>query len=158
MITNKQIIDNWASDVIGDLIKNYDLLGLRASGKFAKGLTFKSTSNRLIVYSEPHAIFMENGRGPSSGGKSSGRSLKEIIRDWIDDRGITPKDISKDSLAFLIARKIHRQGIQVPNKYNRGKVITSVLNDQRIDQLIDQIKDNEVDFLRTDLTKIFKAA
>lgn len=156
MVTNKQIIDKWTAEVIEDLIKSYDNLGLRASGKFARGLSSKTSSNRVLIFSEPHAIFMENGRKPTSGG-GDGR-LKGIIRKWIDDKGINPRDISKDSLAFLITRKIHREGINVPNQYNKGKVITSVLNDQRINDLIEQIKANEIEFIRVDLTEIFKAA
>jgi hypothetical protein len=44
--------------------------------------------------------------------------VRERIRQWIDDKGIVPRDAAngrkttKDELAFLIARKIHRQGYE----------------------------------------------
>lgn len=60
--------------------------------------------------------YLENGRGPTSSDTSTGKTLRESILDWIRVKGITPRAAdngklpSEASLAFLIARKIHREG------------------------------------------------
>jgi len=115
--------------IIRDLILSYDEKGLRASGKFADSLKGElinlPNKYELLITGEEYAGAMEHGRSPSTGGDGS---LKAIIRQWIDDKKIIPKKgISKDSLAFLITRKIHQEGITVPNQFNKGKVIEDVL-------------------------------
>ena len=115
--------------IIQDLIKNYDNLGLRASGEYANSLEGSVNSNpdgyELLIEGSDYAYFMENGRQPTK--KKGKGDLKAIIRQWIDDKKIVPNGISKDDLAFLITRKIHQQGIKVPNKYNKGGVISDVI-------------------------------
>lgn len=71
------------------------------------------------------------GRGPTQ--NSGTGQLRPKIRQWIDDKGITPSgNISKDELAFLITRKIHREGYE-------AKAFVSDTEDKvqdTIDQLI----------------------
>jgi len=77
---------------------------------------------------------MEQGRKP---GKFP--PPDEILR-WVRLGKIQKRsNISDESLAYLIGRKISREGIKVPTKYNIGKVITSVLTDGRLDRLEDEI-------------------
>lgn len=116
--------------IIQDLIKSYDTKGLRASGNWANSLVgnVESTPNgyKLTIDGADYSGAMEYGRKPTV--KKGNGELKDIIRQWIDDKKIVPKDgISKDSLAFLITRKIHQEGITVPNKYNIGGVISDVV-------------------------------
>jgi hypothetical protein len=134
------IIDKWLSDVQKDLILNYDKLGLRASGKWAnslEGFQEKSqTKFRIGVLGENYTFFLENGRGKTKATSAGSPTLREIIREWIDIKGITPYgDISKDSLAYLIARKIHEKGIQVPNKWNKGGLVSNVVTIEKINEL-----------------------
>lgn len=61
-----------------------------------------------IVFGSGHAVYMEHGTGP--GGRPS---LAETL-DWIRLKGITPDTpgMSHTSLAFLIRRKIGREGVE----------------------------------------------
>ena len=62
--------------------------------------------------------------------------MRESIEQWIEDKRITPSDgISVKSLAFLIARKIHREGWRPKNRFPNG-VISSVINQNEIDKLL----------------------
>lgn len=60
-----------------------------------------------IVFGSGHAVYMEGGTGP--GGRPS---LAETL-DWIRLKGITPNTpgMKRESLAFLIRRKIAREGV-----------------------------------------------
>lgn len=139
----QEIVNEWLDEVKEELIKNYDKLGLRASGRWADSLEpkveQKSDVTRAIMLGEEYTGALEKpGRKPTS--KKQGGILRGLIRKWIDDKGIIPKgNISKDSLAFLITRKIHEKGIKVPNKYNKGGLVSNVVTKEKVQELIDKI-------------------
>ena len=75
---------------------------------------FVSGSVRALSY----WYYTNYGRGPTVRGSSGKGVVREKVRQWIDDKGIVPRDaangrkVTKDELAFLIARKIHREGYE----------------------------------------------
>lgn len=117
------IVKNFSESVISGIQKN--IKEKRPTGRgpmIASGRTLNSFGWRfdgrlLEIYSSAgHVFSLETGRGPTINPGSG--SLKDRIRVWIDEKGIVPEgNISKDSLAFLIARKIHRDGTEL---YRRG--------------------------------------
>lgn len=141
-MTQKEIVDRWLEEIQKDLIKNYEKTKRKASGRWAKSLEpFSEEKNdvyRIGILGEEYTGALEKpGRKPTS--KSKRGRLWGVIRKWVDDKGIKPNGISKDSLAFLIARKIDREGIKVPNKYNKGGLVSDVVTKKRVDQLVDEI-------------------
>lgn len=145
----QEIIDKWLQGVKADLIKEYNSLGLRASGNWEKSLETFSTDNRAIIYGAKYTYQMENGRKP---GKYPPR---QAIEDWIDAKGLR-YTIKKSSLAFLIQRKIAQEGIKVPNKYNRGGVVSSVVTMDRINSLISELQLVNVLQVSSDIIDIIK--
>ncbi len=106
---------------------------VNASGKLEKSIRFEVQGATLTVFGEDYIWYLQNGRKPTQGGGDG--SLKRKIRQWIDDKGITPKDnISKDSLAFLITRKIHEEGTTIW-KAGGSDLVSSVFNDVTIDSI-----------------------
>lgn len=104
-----------------------------ASGDLEKTLTYEVENGVLKVSANKYIGALIFGRKPTTG--SGNGVLKEKIRQWIDDKGIVPKDnISKDSLAFLITRKIHREGTSL---YPQGSDLLSAIV---TDKLINDIK------------------
>ena len=78
---------------------------VNASGKLAKSIRFEVTNGTVLsIYGNDYIQFLENGRRPGK------RPPTSVIRQWIDDKGIIPDGISKDSLAFLIARRMGEEG------------------------------------------------
>jgi hypothetical protein len=64
--------------------------------------------------------------------------LQEKILRWIDEKGITPKDgISKKSLAYLITRKIHREGFKGRNCLQNALNDSKALEQQFVDIVAD---------------------
>ncbi len=139
-MTIKEKIDVWLDDARKDLVKNYNQMGLRAFGQWERELEGQSKIEQdkyhAIMLGMDYTYYLEHGRGQSRKKGSGNISLKDAIRQWIDDKGITPDRISKDSLAYIIARKIHTQGIRVPNQFNKGGLVANVITKQRIDDLI----------------------
>lgn len=120
-----------------DLIARHKELKMKASGKWIKSLNtiIDYTANVLssdfvnLNYTEQ----LVQGRAP---GKFP---PIQSIKDWIIAKPITPSDnISIDSLAFLIARKIATVGTKI---YQEGgtDLIESVINPERIKKIVENL-------------------
>lgn len=115
--------------------------GINASGKLDDSVTdIVITSDGFIsgsVQALSYWYYTNYGRGPTQRSGTGKGVVREKVRQWIDDKGIVPRDaangrkVTKDELAFLIARKIHRQGYE-------GKLyIEEVIN--KVQPLVDAI-------------------
>jgi len=133
-----EILKSFADKTVFDIRQSMDVSGVTASGKFNRSLESTVSSNEVVITGLKYAGAIESGRKPSSGGTGV---LRALIRSWIDEKGIVPTGITKDSLAFLITRKIHKEGTSLyrgTDHYGRSKpsrVITGVIKDGRIEQL-----------------------
>lgn len=118
-----------------DLIKKYNELGMKASGEWEKQLEavieITETNLKATLYGLDYTEYLVKGRTP---GKFP---PMEAIRKWIDDKGITPYDnITKDQLAFLIARKISREGTEY-FKQGGTDLIDAVITTERIREIVE---------------------
>jgi hypothetical protein len=100
--------------------------------------------------------FVEQGRGRTR--NDGDGSLRGIIRQWMDDRGIEPDepDMSKDTLAFLITRAIHQRGTLLHLLNERRDIYTSVLTDERIELILEEIGDDVEKQVLSDVVSNFK--
>lgn len=115
-----------------DLIKEYDTLGMRASGRWASELevlTDEDTGTlKGLDYTQQLQFGRREGRFPPIG----------MIEQWIQDKGINYSGITLSSLAFLIARKIAREGWNRQG-YGGVNLIERVVTPQRIQSIIDKV-------------------
>ncbi|PCH95884.1 MAG: hypothetical protein COB83_07200 [Gammaproteobacteria bacterium] len=134
-MTVEQVLDKEFLLMQDDLIKKYDELGMRSSGKWADGLeTITKPLNSKII-GEQYTNQLESGR------RSGGFPPAEAIKKWIVDKGIVNNikgNISVSSLAFLIARKIAREGWK-REKYGGVDLVSLVVTDQRIQSILNKI-------------------
>ena len=117
-----------------DLIALYDYKGMRASGAWADSLEVMVTEDRAILMGFEYSQQLETGRKP---GKFP---PIEAIKKWIQDKGVFSaalKEISLSSLAFLIARKIAKQGWKREG-FGGVELISSVITEDRIQKIIDE--------------------
>jgi len=123
-----------------ELIAKYDELGMRASGQWAESLSVSVSGNSAEILQEGYGEQLENGRKPGTPPPS------EAIEQWLRDKGIAnrlEKGMTISSLAFLIARKIGREGW---NRQRHGgtKLISSVVTPERIQFIIDKIGESQL--------------
>jgi hypothetical protein len=125
--------------------KNGKAFTANASGDLIKSLDFKVDATGLRVYGNRYIGALMYGRKPTSGGGSG--ELKKAIRKWIDEKGITPRDgvtkegktykVSKEGLAFIIARKIHEEGtLLFPNG---SDLVSAIVTEEFINSLINEL-------------------
>jgi hypothetical protein len=122
----QELTDRLVKDIQTKRVTKYG--AVNASGRLAKSVNYKVNGSTLTISAEQYIGALEFGRKPTTNGNKPGK-LKDVIRQWIDEKGITPKDgISKDSLAFLITRKIHREGTTI---WQQGgtDLVSGIFND-----------------------------
>lgn len=139
-----------------DLIKKYDDLGMRASGDWANALSYVVE----VTEKEIKAIFtgLDYTEYLTKGRSNGGFPPVQVIRQWIDDKGITPYDnISKDSLAFLIARKIAREGTEY-FKQGGTDLLDGVITTERIRKIVEAYSKSILTDFTFEITKELKRA
>lgn len=155
MPESSQALTQFLEGLAGEMKGIMDARGMNASGR-SKGLIEAKVSGSRGVLLAPNWILqLEQGRGPTKGGKGS-PTLREIIRKWIDDKGIVAQGISRDRLAFLISRKIHREGTILFQTGDRTGIISTVITQQRIDAFLSTFGDDRLKELGTEVNKLFK--
>lgn len=104
---NKEVIFSVLEVIRRRIISDQESKGIRSSGKSAKSLAIFNISKGGELRGDDYFQQQISGRRP-------GRfpPIKNIL-EWIDAKGISPDGISKKSLAFLIARKMARQGSDI---------------------------------------------
>jgi hypothetical protein len=134
MNDNERILTKEFESLKDDLIAKYDQLGMRASGQFASELEVKVNDTKAQLWGVHYTEYLIDGRKP---GKFPPIAS---IEKWIIDKGISAieADISISSLAFLIARKIAKEGTEY---YKQGgtDLIDDVFTPARIQSIIDQL-------------------
>jgi hypothetical protein len=133
MLTTKQAIGLLLERVRKGLIDDMSDKNMRASDKTAASIKPKNgdLDGSLSALRSIGALI--SGRRPTGSGASRGTpSLYEQIREWIDNKGISPDgDMTKESLAWAITKKIHKSGTrssrnQAPKLDLNGVVEVSV--------------------------------
>ena len=134
MNDNEKILNDEFELLKDDLIDKYDELKMRASGQCADSLEVKTTSTKAELWGIDYTEYLIDGRGP---GKFPPIAS---IEQWIKDKGISfiESQISISSLAFLIARKIAREGTQY-FKQGGTDLIEDVFTPERIQSIIDKL-------------------
>ena len=149
------ILNEWAERTKQELIDKYKSMGLKASGAFEDGLTTETTESRTQIWTVPHTWYMVNGRGANS--KQSEEDVRKwvgwagstFLKKWVDDKGLS---ISP----FAVAYKIAREGIRVPNQYNDGTLISSVINDNSIERLLSDMGIYVITDIKTEIQKTWQ--
>ena len=125
-----------------DLITEYDKLNMRASGKTADSAEVESSAQGVKLTGSSVFEQLEYGRGATkSGGSGGGVKLIDQIKQWISDKGIVSdikNDADNSSLAFLIARKIHKQGWD-RSRFGGVGLISKVVTTTRIQSIINKV-------------------
>jgi len=139
-----RILNEEGANIIAEIRSLIISTGANASGKTSQSLQTKIsvTKNKINfgIIGGTGFEFIEKGRGVTKKGSRKGK-LKGIIRQWIDDKGITPDGkMTKDTLAFLITRAIHQRGTLYHLLGETREIQSAVLTQKRIDSVIDKVK------------------
>ena len=159
--TINTILEFWLSGVKTDLIKNYNRLGLRASGEWEQSLESFNEPNasgfEIGIKGRNYTEYLEKGRRPNKA--SDPESVKNwvgwagstFIAKWVKDKGLENK-----LNPYAVANKIATEGWKVTNPNNAGGLVSDVVTNEKLSELnrglslfyIDSIKTELLDNLR----------
>lgn len=140
MRTNKEILQQFADVIVPEM--------KAVSKRFADSIEAEVTETSLVITASPYINVLIDGRGPTRAGAPKGNpTLQQIIRKWIDDKGITPRvDKSgrlptKDQLSWAISKSIHLYGDRLYQRGGGNNIYDSIITPQRIDNLLSLLAD-----------------
>lgn len=126
------IVKNFAESVIAGIqnnirTKNVTQYGaMNTTGQMADSLGYKWDGSTLIIYSsEKYFTVLETGRKPGK------QPPLDPILNWIKAKNIAT-DIKERSLAYLISRKIGKEGSLLYRQGGKSGVISDFINDKYI--------------------------
>lgn len=151
----QKIVTAYMVDATKELITKNKVMGLRASGKFERGLSVTVDDTgagtlRAFIESEGHVIFMQQGRAANK--DQSFQQVKNLgwyLKEWVKQKGI-------DVNPYAAAYKIVHEGIRVPNAFNQGGLVDSVINENWFQGLFDEIRDAMIEDIKIDTAQLFK--
>jgi len=153
----RDILNSWMEQRKAVLISNYQNKGLKASGKFERNINITTTDMQSSMTAPQYTGALVFGRKPTAKGGSGGPSLYKMILEWIDDKGITPRDnMPKATMAWIIARNIHKNGIKVPNAHNDGRLLTDTFTQESKQELFKSITRSYITELKTDIHNLWQ--
>lgn len=143
MLNTNEVLEKFGQVLVNEIkfaLANKNLTGYGpsvASGDLIKSIRYEVKDGELIIYALEYIGALQYGRKPTENGNNGGPTLRDRIRMWLDQKGIEGENISKDSLAYLIARKIHREGTSIYQKTNgqSSGLLDDVINQVLIDNL-----------------------
>ena len=153
-MTTKEILAVEFESIKNDLIQKYNELGMRASGDWANELESRISGNEEkqtaqiigMRYTEQLVFGRKPGKFPPI----------KMIEKWIIDKGISlEKNITVSSLAFLIARKIAKEGTKY-FQHGGTDLIESVITPERIQSIIYQVSEINVTAIQKGLIEQLK--
>lgn len=160
MLSTKLILENIGQSVVDTLkndIKTKSLVAgfppPNASGALYDSIRYEATEDSLKVYALDYIYYLVHGR------KAGKKPPRAVIRKWIDDKGILPqadengRTISKDSLAFLIQRKIGDKGTLIAQQ-GGSDLLSSILTDSFIQNVKDELIFNTVEAIKSEILAI----
>jgi len=100
---------------------------VNASGKLANSINFIVQDGKLQVKGLDYIYYLEKGR------KAGKAPPRKVIEQWIVDKGII-SDISTKSLAFLIQRKIAREGTTIAQQ-GGSDLVSGILTDKLLGEI-----------------------
>jgi hypothetical protein len=140
MSTNKSIFSSFADNILPELKK--------VSGRFENSIEYRAEEDLLIIWGSPYIEVLWKGRGKTKNGHKAGTpTLREIIRKWIDEKGIIPYAMkdgttpSRSTLAFFITRSIHEKGTLLYQNGGKENPFNKILTNNSINNLLSLISD-----------------
>jgi hypothetical protein len=132
----------------------------KASGNMEQGFRYQTDPLGMKIFAVDYVQYFEQGRGATKSQEASVPTLRERILEWIKVKPVAVWDgYTKESMAYVIARKIHRQGVSWHKKSER-KIYSDVINRESITLLLKTLAKfqsaqatSEIERITKDITK-----
>lgn len=142
----QNIVFEELEDLRKRIISNIDSTGRKASGRTSGSMHTDISENRGILFGRMAFGTLETGR--KSGKVPAG--FYQIIKQWVIDKGISfDSQSERNSFAYLVSRKIAREGTQLYRTGAEADVYTT-----EVPETIERIKDRVGFLMRLEFESI----
>lgn len=142
----QNIVFEELEDLRKRIISNIDSSGRRASGRTSESMRTDVSENRGVLFGRMAFGTLETGRKP---GKVP-VGFYQIIKQWVIDKGISfDSQSERNSFAYLVSRKIAREGTQLYRTGAEADVYTT-----EVPETIERIKDRVGFLMRLEFESI----
>lgn len=138
---NDTIIKEEMESLKADIIAAYNASGKRTSGEFESGLEIKYQPNSATLSGYVYLAGRAAGKQPPI----------QAIEKWLIAKGITPIEskMKISSLAYLIARKIAKEGTK---KENHLQIYNQIITPERIEKILEKLNQVNVAAFANEVT------
>lgn len=140
-INDRNILNEFANKLMPDLQK--------ASKRFAPSIESKIDDTGLEITASEHIWTLVYGRKPTRKGVSAGSpSVRELLLDWINEKGITPQANDKGKvptllqLSYAMSRTIHVHGDSLFRSGKKRDIFGAIFAQYRFDELFSKLEQN----------------
>lgn len=144
-MSNEEIIKEELQKIVDEAVEMYNNSGKRTSGQWEKGLEIRTSSTDTTAKGELYSY------GYLAGRRKGKQPPTQNILEWLEKKNIHPveRKMKLSSLAFLIARKIGREGT---DKDRHLLVFEEILTPERLQTIIDRVTRFNVDFFLSEIS------
>lgn len=138
---NDIIIKEELEAIKADIIALYNASGKRTTGEFENGLEIKYQPNSATLSGYVYLAGRAAGKQPPI----------QAIEKWLIAKGITPIEskMKISSLAYLIARKIAKEGTK---KENHLQIYNQIITPERIEKILEKLNQVNVAAFANEVT------
>ncbi|WP_456867082.1 hypothetical protein [Galbibacter sp. BG1] len=142
---NDKIIAEELNAIRNDILEVYNSSNKYTTGQFEQDLSVDVNNNKGVMMGNMTLQGRKEGKQPPI----------EAIEKWIEAKGIQPLEekMTTSTLAFLIARKIGKEGT---NKANHLYVYDEVITPERIQSIIDRLSEFNAQLFVNEVTITIK--
>lgn len=149
-----EILNTYFDSTIRDLIRVHEEKGLKASGAYERSLVKEITQDgsktTAKIKGASHVYYLQHGRQPNKNQTAGmAKFLGKILEQWVKDKGINVNP-------YAAAWKIVREGWQVPNRFNPGGVVSDVINDSWLHEIVKLLRYDNIKEIRSAVIREFK--
>ncbi|OXA85200.1 hypothetical protein [Flavobacterium hibernum] len=140
---NQRILIEEMEAIKADILAVYNASGKRTSGEFENGLELKYEPNKATLFGYEYLAGRRAGKMPPI----------EAIEKWLEQKGIKPIESTMkiSTLAYLIARKIAKEGTR---KESQLQIYKQVITPQRIQDIMTKISQINVQLFVWELNQM----
>lgn len=154
----RKLLDEFSKNAVTQMQNN--ARKYRASGAMERGFEAQNTEFGVIIWGVDYVEWIEQGRGPTNTSSPSQPTLAEKLIEWLKVKKIplwrTAKGrfIPRSTQAWVIARKIHRDGVSWYGKSPRV-VYSDIINERTLEKLGQDLEKVQEVSIGSDITDIF---
>jgi hypothetical protein len=146
----KDILEREGIDVVRTIQSKLSSTGANATGKTSRSLEMEATETRLKIEGSKSFLFVETGR------RAGRRPPIAPLKEWAIAKGLARDDKQATGIAFAVATKIANYGTSTVSINNPRDIYQSVITDEKVESIYNQIKGVFADKVLSDVIQNMK--